>query len=216
MKEIATRMIGFVAVVLFFVPAVYSAETEGTASGSGRDPTAALLIEQGEQLITENQMEGALASFDLAIEVDPTLSKAYFQASAVASQMGNIEKAISYMEALRKRNPNNMETQRLLADLERRRNRVDPIQIPASGFFEFGVLALIGLGFSLLVAGYEFGGSRPAGMNPEETSVFQSVEKPYLIYPLLKVIWQGTAREFLAIHEKRHRGMPWHPKPHAS
>ncbi len=203
MKTVYVKTIGVVAFAIFFLPTVYGNGIEVIAAESGGDPTALLLVAQGEQLIKEgNQLEGALASFDLAITVDPTFSKAYFQASAVAAQLGNYDKAISYLTILGKRNPANLEIQRLVADLEAKKNRFDPISFASSGFREFGIAALIGLVFSLFIAGYQLGDTAP------QDRALQA-QKPYLIYPLLKTFMQGTQRGLVTVHERRHRSFEW-------
>ncbi len=210
MRRICARIIGVVVFVISLVPTVYGNEMEAVASGDGGDPTAVLLVEQGEQLMRSgNQMEGALASFEMAIGVDPELSKAYLQASAAASQLGDNEKAISYLEELRRRKPGDREVQRLLAGLEGREGQGSPIRFLSSGFLEFGVAALLGWVFLFFVAGREFGSAIPLG------TAAVPVERPYLIYPLLKIIWQGTRREFLTVRERRHRSLHWQPGLHA-
>ena len=202
MKTIC-KTIGVVAFAILFLQTVYGNAIEVMAAESGGDPTALLLIEQGEQLIKDgNQMEGALASFDLAITVDPAFSRAYFQASAVAAQLGNYDKAISYLTTLGKRNPAHLEIQRLVADLEAKKNRSDPIRVSSSGFREFGIAALIGLVFSFFIAGYQLGDTAP-----HDTAL--QVQKPYLIYPLLKTLMQGTQRGLVTVHERRHRSLEW-------
>jgi tetratricopeptide (TPR) repeat protein len=198
MKRLYTKIMGVVTFMVFLVPMAYGGEAE--------DPTAMLLLEQGEQLVTENQMEGALASFDLAIQVDPGLSKAYLQASAVASQLGKNEKAISYLEELGRREPNNMQAKSLLADLAAKTDQGNLFGFASSGFFEFGIAALLGLAFLFVVGWHEFG--EPPPRETEATLV----ERPYFIYPLLKVIRQGNQRELLAVHEKRHRSLQWQPR----
>ncbi len=195
--------------MVFFVPTASGAETTTLSSGTGADPTAVLLLEQGEKLINENQMEGALASFDLAIQVDPGLSKAYFRASAVASQLGHNEKAIAYLSNLLKRNPSDTEAQGLLANLAKKTEVPgESFGFSSSGFLEFGVAALLGSAFFFFIGGY-------FGESPPRDRAKMPVEKPYFVYPLLKVIWQGTQRELLAVHEKRHRSLTWQANVHA-
>ncbi|MEK7748354.1 MAG: hypothetical protein AAB300_04705 [Nitrospirota bacterium] len=210
MKQIVTNIVGVVALMVFLVPTVYGDEMRAPGSESGRNPTALLLVEQGEQMMKhKNQMTGALASFDMAIGLDPDFSNAYIQASAAASQMGLTEKAASYLEALQSRKPNEIGIQALLSGLEAKRSQGDPTTHPfSSGFFEFGVAALLGLVFLFFVAGYELSGVSPRGLST------MRIEKPYLIYPLLKVIWQGTQRRLLSVHEKRHGAIQWQPKLH--
>jgi tetratricopeptide (TPR) repeat protein len=200
MKRTYTKLIGVVAFMICLAPTAYGSETKAMASAGGSDPIAVLLVEQGEKLLNENQREGALASFELAIEVDPALSKAYLQASAVASQLGDNAKATSYLEALRRRNPQDPQIQRLLANLKTGKGRHDPTGFASSGFMEFGLAALLGWGFYLFIAGYEVGHTPP-----QRRTARLRVDKPYLIYPLLKILARGTEKELLAIHEKRHR-----------
>jgi tetratricopeptide (TPR) repeat protein len=200
MKRIDIKLIGVLAFMICLVPTAYANETKGMASASGSDPIALLLVEQGEKLLNENQREGALASFELAMEVDPALSNAYLQASAVASQLGDSAKAAAYLEALRRRKPNDLQVQRTLADLKTAKGRPDPAGFASSGFIEFGLAALLGWGFYLFIAGYEV-----SQTPPQRRATALQVDKPYLLYPLLKIFGQETEKSLLAIHEKRHR-----------
>jgi tetratricopeptide (TPR) repeat protein len=195
MKQVYNKMIAVVAFIVLLVPVAY-----------GADPTAMLLLQQGEQLISERQLEGALASFDLAIQVDPGLSAAYFQASAVASQLGNHEKAVFYLEELGRHEPDNINAKMALADLAVKKSQGELFGLSSSGFFEFGIAALLGLAFLFFVGWHELSASPPHDM--EATWV----GRPYVIYPLLKIIRQGSQRELLAVHEKRHKALQWQPK----
>lgn len=207
MKKLCAKIVGVVVLAVSLVSMGYGNETKATVSGNEGSPTALLLVEQGEQLMKGGgQMEGALASFDLAIEVDPEFSKAYLHASAVASQLGDNKKAIAYLEALRRQKPMDMETGRLLASLKALESRNTSPTFPSSGFIEFGAAALLGGLFLIFVAGHEFGMTLPGG------AAAIRVEKPYFIYPLLKIAWQGAKRELLTVHEKRHRSLHWKPR----
>ncbi len=140
-------------VFVLVVPNVYGAGPMMTAAKEGGEPMAVMLVDQGISLYNENDMGAALKSFEMAVEIDPSLSVAYFNAGIVASEMGQKKEALSYIEQFLTRMPGHREGEQILSELKAS-YYAGILDAEKGGFAEFGMAALIGSLFPLAMAAY--------------------------------------------------------------
>ncbi len=114
---------------------------------------ALMLVGQGISLYNEKNMDAALKSFELAAQIDPSLSVAYFNAGIVASEMGQKKEALSYLEEFLARTPGHREGEQVLSELKAG-HYAGILDAEKGGFAEFGMAALIGSLFPLAMAAY--------------------------------------------------------------
>jgi len=139
-----------------------------TAGGEGDvDPTAVLLIKQGLDLRQAGHAEGALASFDLAAQVDPASAAAHLNAARVTLEMGDPQAAAHHLQNLLLRYPEHVEGVALWSRLNAPAS--PPTAVGGDGFFEFGLLALVGALFATGIAAYDIGHCPPTSRKEETT-----------------------------------------------
>lgn len=71
-----------------------------------------------------NKMEEALGAFDKAIELNPELSSAYYQAALSSIKTGGFERAIKYFEGFLKVEPNAPEAAQIMSMIEELKKRL--------------------------------------------------------------------------------------------
>ena len=126
------------------------------------DPTADLLMQQGADLHRAGEMAGALASFNLAAEVDPMLAEAPLSAAQVAFSMGDDAAAARYAEDALARQPGDWRATQLQAMIrERSAAPTSTDGTGGSGFAEFGLAALVGSLFIFAVSMHDIGETPP-------------------------------------------------------
>jgi len=157
-----------VGVVLFFGVGILPTTVDGAW-----DPTADLLMRQGADLHRSGEMAGALASFNLAAEVDPMLAEAPLSAAQVALLMGDDTAAARYAEVALARQPGDWRANQLQTMI-RERSAAEPPSAEGtggSGFAEFGLAAVVGSLFIFAVSMHDIGQTPPvAEKEPVEGS----------------------------------------------
>lgn len=191
-------------------PEVYGAESLKKPSGTGGNPAAVLLIDQGIHFFTNRQLEAALSSFDMAIQMDPILSEAYFNAGITALELGMREKGFSYLEQFAKQRPEEWK-----AFLSIGGSGITTAGLPAvagSGFWEFGLSAIIGSIFVFIAGAYLVSSSSLPGILSQQSALFVMgfasgrvfpEKTKYMVYPLLKLARPGMPTSLFAIMERR-------------
>jgi len=146
-----------VGVVLFFGVGILPTTADGAW-----DPTADLLMRQGADLYQSGEMAGALASFNLAAEVDPVLAEAPLSAAQVALLMGDDTAAARYAEVALARQPGDWRAIQMQA-IVRERSAVPSSAdgTGGNGFAEFGLAALVGSLFIFAVSMHDIGETPP-------------------------------------------------------
>ncbi len=156
MKRVKSVVFVWIA-LLTAVPEALPAESLIMAEQGTKDPIALMLMDQGARLYEGNNLEGAQLSFAMAAQVDPTLQDAYFNAAVTAADLGKTQQALVSLETLLSRYPKHPQGRRLYATLK----GVGPAGVSqvtlGGGFYEFGLLALMGSLFLYTVAAYDIG-----------------------------------------------------------
>jgi len=190
------------------VGASYGGEQLKRPAGVSGDPAAVLLIDQGIRLFAESQKEQALSSFDMAIQMDPTLSEAYFNAGIVALELGMREKGFSYLTEFENQRPE--EGKAFLSGI---RNAVTDSGATdaGSGFWEFGLAAVLGSVFIFTAGAYLISYSQPERLlhgsglfviGFADGRVFPG-NTTYMVYPLLKFAQGASPAGLFSLVERR-------------
>jgi len=159
---------GFAVGLALFLVSIGGVAPVVGGEGEGRgDPTAMLLIEQGLNLYQAGQADGALASFELAAQVDPTSVAARLNAARVTLKMGSPEGATRHLQALLSRYPGHAEGMALWSRLHATPSVAATAE--GGGFFEFGLMALVGALFTMGIAAYDVGHCPPTSQREETT-----------------------------------------------
>ena len=140
-----------------------------TVDGAG-DTTAVLLMQQGTDLHRAGEMAGALASFNLAAEVDPMLAEAPLAAAQIALAMGDHAAAARHADAAMARQPGDWRAIRVQEVIRERSAAAIPSVdwTGGNGFTEFGLAALAGSLFIFAVSMYDIGQTPPVSEKKEE------------------------------------------------
>jgi tetratricopeptide (TPR) repeat protein len=208
MKRIHVVMV--MVFVLSLVSAkMYGAEPLKRPSGVGGNPAAVLLINQGIGLFAKGQLDQALSSFDMAIQMDKTLSDAYFNAGIVALELGMREKGFSYLETFASQRPE--EGRAFLSGRNNATVAIGADSAPSSGFWEFGLPAMLGSVFIFAAGAYLISHSQ-AGIPSFGSGLFVMgfakgrlfPEKTiYMVYPMLKRAYSGSPIGLCSLMERR-------------
>ncbi len=134
------------------------------------DPTTELLMQQGIDLRRAGDMTGALASFEMATEIDPMSAEASLSAAQVALGMGDDAAAAQHVESALARQAGYAGALQLQAILRERSATVgqEAVGTGGSGFAEFGLAALIGSLFIFAMSMYDIGQTPPVARASEE------------------------------------------------
>lgn len=208
-----------IVLIMFFAFSLMSWEAYGgeplkRPSGAKGDPSAILLIDQGIRLFTDHNPDAALSSFDMAIQMDPTISEAHFNAGMVALELGMREKGFAYLETYAKQRPDSGGA--FLSDMKSAIATADGLGMPKTGFWEFGFVAVIGSVFVFMMAAYLISsslsgilshGSGLFVMGFSNGRVFPE-KATYMVYPLLKVHHGGDSVGLFSLMERR-GNKPW-------
>lgn len=119
----------------------YGAEPMMIPPERGGDPTAILLVKQGIKQFNTGEVKAARDSFELAAEIDPSLSSAAVNARSAAQTMSRNAAGRGGANAV------------------------------GGGFAEFGLATLSGFIFMVVVAAYEIGATNPYTRLNEKESV---------------------------------------------
>ena len=213
MKRIHVVMV--MVFVLSLVSAkMYGAEPLKRPSGVGGNPAAVLLINQGIGLFAKGQLDQALSSFDMAIQMDKTLSDAYFNAGIVALELGMREKGFSYLETFASQRPE--EGRAFLSGRNNAETATGADSAPSSGFWEFGFSAMLGSIFIFTAGAYLIshsqagilsGGSGLFVMGFANGRLFPE-KTTYMVYPMLKLARSGSPSGLFSLMERR-RSKDW-------
>jgi len=119
-------------------------------------------MQQGADLHRAGEMGGALASFNLAAEVDPMLAEAPLSAAQVAFSMGDDAAAARYAEDALARQPGDWRATQLQAMINERSAVPSSVDgTGGNGFAEFGLAALVGSLFIFAVSMHDIGETPP-------------------------------------------------------
>ncbi len=138
----------FISMFVIFVAAgVFTGNGDGAEPmmrppDRGADPTAILLVKQGIKQFNGGEVNAARDSFELAAEMDPTLSSAGFNARLATQEMG-----------------------------QRPAARGGGANAVGGGFAEFGLASLSGFIFVFVIAAYDIGVTHPFMGSTEKESV---------------------------------------------
>jgi hypothetical protein len=122
--------------ILFVVAGIFIGDGYGTEPmvkppDRGGDPAAILLVKQGIKQFNEGEVNASRDSFELAVEIDPTLSSARFNARLAAEEMNQSAMAGGGVNTV------------------------------GGGFAEFGLASLSGFIFVFVMAAYDIGVTPP-------------------------------------------------------
>jgi hypothetical protein len=153
MKRYIIAVLVILGVAGAFIGKGYGTEPMMEPPNRGADPTAILLVEQGIKQFNGQEVKAARDSFELAAQIDPTLSSASVNARLAAQEMSQNPSA-----------------------------RDGGANAVGGGFAEFGVATLAGFIFVFVMAAYDFGGTHPS-MGSKEKAFFERVpqQRPWAV-----------------------------------
>lgn len=93
------------------------------------EPTGRHEFLLGQFYMASNQLDNALTAYQKAVEIDPNLSAAYAQLSAIYVRIGQTEKALAELEKGLQRNPENVSVMMLKGMLQQQKGAVETAQL---------------------------------------------------------------------------------------
>lgn len=210
-----------VVVIMVFVFSLVSLNAHGAESlkrpsDISANPAAVLLIDQGIRLFVEGQLETALSSFDMAIQMDTTIPEAYFNAGIAALELGMREKGLSYLKTFAIQRP--QEGGAFLSGISSNATAAKGTgSTGRSGFWEFGFAAIIGSIFVVAAGAYLISDSQTGTILSGAGGLFVMgfaqgrlfpEKTTYMVYPMLKLARSGSPSGLYSLMERR-RNKDW-------